>query len=335
MECFKVINPGLFTSVQDMGRFGYERQGVPVSGVMDEFSFRVANMLVGNAENTPALEITLLGPTLEVLQDTVVAVTGAWMRPVVDGREMPCWSSFPVRKGETLSFAPVKAGCRAYMAVLGGFAGDTVMGSVSTYTRGGIGGVKGRRLEKGDILSREGDEFFAHFFKVREEYIPHYSSEEEIRIILGPQHDYFSRESLELFLNSTYTITKDADRMGYRLDGPEIKAKEKHDIITDGILPGAVQIPGNGKPIIMLKDAQTTGGYAKIATVVSTDLSKLAQLKPGDRINFRAISLQEAHQLLQKMEYVLDDIRKTLVPSRYFDVTVDGTVYNVNIELLK
>jgi allophanate hydrolase subunit 2 len=123
--------------------------------------------------------------------------------------------------------------------------------------------------------------------------------------------------------------------MGYRLDGPVIKAKEKHDIITDGIMPGAVQIPGNGKPIIMLKDAQTTGGYAKIATVISIDLSKLAQLKPGDRIKFSAISVEEAHQLLKKKEEVLNKIKETLVPSRYFDVTVNGRVFNVNIDILK
>jgi biotin-dependent carboxylase-like uncharacterized protein len=335
MECFKVINPGLFTSVQDMGRFGYESQGVPVSGAMDEFAFRVANMLVGNDENAPVLEMTLMGPTLEVTQDSVVAVTGAWMNPLVNGVERPCWSSFPVRKGETLSFAPVKTGCRVYMAVSGGFDGDVVMGSVSTYTRGSIGGIKGRRLEKGDVLSLKRHTLFTHFFKVNEEYIPHYSAEEEIRIVPGPQHDYFSREVIELFLNSTYTITKDSDRMGYRLDGPAIKAKEKHDIITDGIMPGAVQIPGNGKPIIMLKDAQTTGGYAKIATVISIDLSKLAQLKPGDRIKFSAISVEEAHQLLKKKEEVLNKIKETLVPSRYFDVTVNGRVFNVNIDILK
>ncbi|MDI3481939.1 MAG: antagonist of KipI [Tepidanaerobacteraceae bacterium] len=335
MECFKVISPGLFTTMQDMGRFGYESQGVPVSGAMDEFAFRVANMLVGNDENAPVLEMTLMGPALEAIQDTVVAVTGACMTPLVNGTQRPCWSCFPVKKGETLTFAPAKAGCRAYLAVPGGFEGDAVMGSVSTYIRGGIGGVKGRRLEKGDVLSLKRHASFSRFFKVREEYIPQYLPEEEIRVIPGPQYDYFPKEAIELFTSSTYTITKDSDRMGYRLEGPNIRAKETHDIITDGLLPGAVQIPGNGKPIIMLKDAQTTGGYAKIATAISVDLSRLAQLKPGDRIKFRPVSLEEAHRLLKEEEEVLNKIKETLVPSRYFDMTVNGRVFNVNIDILK
>lgn len=333
MECFKVISPGLFTTIQDKGRYGYERQGVPISGAMDEFAFRVSNMLLDNPEDAPALEITLLGPSLEVLKDTVVAVTGAILTPLVNGKERPCWSSFPVRKGDTLTFTPVKSGCRAYMAVPGGFEGDIVMGSASTYTRGNIGGLKGRRLEKGDILFQK-EAPSGSFYRVKEEYIPFYSNEEEIRIVPGPQHDYFSKEAFELFINSTYTITNESDRMGYRLDGPIIKAKERHDIITDGLLPGAVQIPGNGKPIIMLKDAQTTGGYAKIGTVISADLSKLAQLKPQDRIRFKAISLEEAHELLKEKEAVLNKISQAFVPVKYFNVSVNGEIFDVSLEIV-
>jgi biotin-dependent carboxylase-like uncharacterized protein len=334
VECFKVINPGLFTTIQDMGRFGYESQGVPTAGAMDEFSFRVANILAGNDESAPALEITVMGPTLEVMEDVTVAVAGAEMPPLVNGSPRACWSSFPVRKGDVLSFGAIKSGCRAYLAVSGGFQADVIMGSASTYIRGGIGGVRGRRIEKGDILSSKDAGSISIFRKVLDEFIPSYSDEAEIRVIPGPQGDHFTEEALKLFFSSTYTITKDSDRMGYRLEGPEIRAIEKHDIITDGLLPGAVQIPGNGKPIIMMKDAQTTGGYTKIATVISADLALLAQLKPGDRLRFKAVDISEAHRILMESEHKIKKIRETLKPLRYFDVNVNGRSYDVSVETL-
>ena len=332
MECFRVINPGLLTTIQDLGRFGYESQGVPTSGAMDEFAFRIANILVGNEENAPCLEITLIAPTLEVLRDTMIAVTGAEIQPLVNGFPRPCWSSFPVKKGDIISFSPMKSGCRAYLAVAGGFKGEWVMNSVSTYTRGKLGGIKGRRIEKDDIL--ETGTFEGEFTpkKVREEYIPSYSSEEELRVVLGPQDDYFEKEAIEVFLSSAYVITKDSDRMGYRLEGPQIKAKERYDIISDGLLPGVVQVPANGKPIVILKDAQTTGGYTKIATVISVDLSKIAQLKPGDRVRFKAVTLPEAHQILKETEDKIRKIKETLKEIKYFTVKVNSEYYDVSVE---
>jgi biotin-dependent carboxylase-like uncharacterized protein len=334
MECFRVLSQGLFTTIQDIGRFGYESQGVPTSGAMDEFALRIANILVGNDENAPCLEITLMGPTLEVLSDVMIAVTGAEIQPLVNGFPRPCWSSFPVQKGDIVSFGPIKSGFRAYLAVAGGFKGNLIMNSVSTYTRGKLGGIKGRRIEKDDILISGVSQSGLDARKVRDEYIPSYSSEEEIRIILGPQDDYFDEEAIKVFLSSTYVITKDSDRMGYRLEGPEIKAKERHDIITDGLLPGAIQIPGNGKPIIILKDAQTTGGYTKIATVISVDLSKLAQLKPGDKVRFRAVDLFEAHKILVETENKIKEIKETLKVLKYFKVKVNDRYYDVGVEPL-
>ncbi|KHO62764.1 KipI antagonist [Thermoanaerobacter sp. YS13] len=333
MECFKILEPGLFTTIQDLGRFGYESQGVPTSGAMDEFAFRVANRLLENEENDACLEITLVGPTLEALTDTFVAVTGAEMQPLVNDIPRPMWSSFPVRKGDIISFSPIKSGLRVYLAVKGGFKGDYVMGSVSTYTRGKLGGFKGRRLEKGDILEKNpSSQASLQAKKVRERYIPSYSSEEEVRVILGPQDDYFEEEAIKVFLTSSYIISKDSDRMGYRLEGPFLKAKERYDIVSDGLLPGAVQVPANGQPIVILKDAQTTGGYTKIATVISSDLSKIAQLKPGDRIRFKAITLEEAHRALEEMEKLIDEIEISAKEIKYFTVKVDKESFDVSVE---
>ncbi|KXG74504.1 KipI antagonist [Fervidicola ferrireducens] len=332
MATFRVLQPGLLTTIQDLGRYGYESQGVPTSGAMDEFAFRVANILLGNEENAPALEITVLGPTLEVLEDVAVAVTGAQLPVEVNGKKRMVWTSFPLKKGDVLSIGAVSSGCRAYLAVNGGFKADVVMGSASAYTRGKLGGLEGRPLKKEDLLFRELEKKPTKFYRVDERYVPTYENVAEIRVILGPQDDYFDEDNIKLFLNSTYTITKDSDRMGYRLEGPQIRAKEKHDIITDGIVPGAIQIPANGNPIIMLKDAQTTGGYAKIATCIWSDLPKLAQLKPGDRIRFKAISVEEAQKVVGDLEKSIEQIKATLKIVNYFDITVNGKHYDVVLE---
>ncbi|AZT90912.1 biotin-dependent carboxyltransferase [Caldicellulosiruptor changbaiensis] len=334
MECFKVLNPGFFTTIQDLGRYGYESQGVPNAGAMDEFALRIANILVDNHENAPCLEITLVGPVLEVLNDTMIAVAGAEIQPLVNGFSRPCWSSFPVRKGDVITFRPVKSGFRAYLAVAGGLKGEFAMGSFSTYVNGKLGGVKGRPIAKGDILESGVPKHGLVPKKIRDEFLPIYSEEEEIRVILGPQDNYFTKEAIEIFLNSTYLITEDSNRMGYRLEGPPIKAKEKHDIITDGVVPGSIQVPANGKPIILLKDAPTTGGYVKIATVISPDLSKLAQLKPGDRLKFKAIDLLQAHQVLSEFEDKIGQIKKSLNMVRYFHVRINEKDYDIGLEIL-
>ncbi|BCS80670.1 5-oxoprolinase subunit C family protein [Anaerocellum diazotrophicum] len=334
MKCFRVLSPGLFTTIQDMGRLGFESQGVPPSGAMDEFALRVANILVGNQENAPCLEITMIGPILEVLSDTTIAVTGAQIEVFVNGFSRPVWSSFPVQKGDIISFGDVKAGFRAYLAVAGGFKGTSVMGSVSTYVRGRLGGINGRQLQQNDILESNLAEQSLFYKKVRDDFVPSYSNEEQIRVILGPQDNFFSKEVIDIFLNSVYTITEDSDRMGYRLEGPELRAKEKHDIITDGVVPEAIQVPPNGEPIILLKDAPTTGGYVKIATVISPDLSKLAQLKPGDRVRFKEVELTQAHKILAEFERKIDEIKRNLVILRYFKVKINEKNFDIVVEEL-
>lgn len=335
MKLAKVLNPGLFTTVQDIGRFGYESLGTPTSGAMDEFSFKIANILVGNDVNEPVLEATFLGPSLEFLEDAFISVTGAEMTPIInDTSKRPVWSSFHVKKGDVLTFSPATEGCRGYIAVAGGIKVERVMGSASTYVRGKLGGISGRPLKKGDIIESNNVNIEDRMpCKVKSDYIPTFEDQITVRVILGPQDDYFSEDSIKKFLSSTYTLTNESDRMGFRLDGPEIRPIDnKYDIITDGLIPGAVQIPGNGKPIIMMKDAQTTGGYVKIANVISVDLPKLAQMKPNDRLRFEEISLDEAHVLLKDFNRIITRIKEELVSYRCFAVKVNNISYDVVLE---
>ncbi len=334
MNIFEVIEPGFFTTIQDLGRYENESEGVPNSGAMDEYSFRIANLLLNNDENCPALEITLIGPKLLVLNDVVVALTGADMQPVVNGIKRSNWCSMPLLKGDLLSFLPMKSGLRSYLAIPGGFKSNIAFGSSSTYTRGGIGGINGRRLVPGDILEMASDSLYDTEIipkKMSKNFIPTHINMQEIKVILGPQDDYFPPETIKTFLQSSFKITNNIDRMGYRLDGPQIVSYGENNIITDGIVPGSIQIPPNGKPIIIMKDAQTTGGYAKIATVISTDLQKIAQMKPGDKIKFKNISLQEAHEDLKSNERRIKLAVSNLKQVKYFMVTVDEKKYDVSL----
>lgn len=295
-----MVDPGLLTTVQDLGRFGHQRVGVPPSGPMDRAAFLVANRLVGNPDAAAALECTIKGPRLEVRQAAVIAVTGAPMGFTVNGQEAPSWTAVGVRPGDVLWFQMASAGCRAYLAVAGGIDVPLALGSRSTYLRGRLGGLGGRALQKGDLLpvgspapgsGREGR-------TVREALRPAYPAERECRVILGPQDDRFTAEGIRAFLEGPYDVTPQADRMGYRLKGPVITHARGHDIVSDGIPLGGIQVPGEGQPIVLLVDRQTTGGYTKIATVIGVDIGAIGQTRPGQRIRFRRVTLEEAHAAL-------------------------------------
>ncbi len=312
---FRVLKPGIFTTVQDLGRHGYQKYGVPVAGAMDEFALRAGNLLVGNAEDDAALEITLLGPKLELLEDAVLAITGADLGASVGGKPLPLWKSVALRKGSQISFGRPRSGARAYLAVAGGIDVPKVMGSRSTYVRGKLGGFHGRPLQAGDELPVGRSSRPVPGRKLPEHLVPRYGVPGYggiVRVILGPQDDYFTSESLELFLSSAYRVLPVSDRMGYRLEGPKLKHRQGADIISDAIPPGAVQVPGHGAPIVMLADRQTTGGYAKIATVISADLPVLAQLRPGDGVSFKSVSMVEAITALREQQAALQAIRKQL-----------------------
>jgi antagonist of KipI len=306
----EVLDGGMLTTVQDLGRTGYERFGVPVAGAMDPFALRAANWLVGNPPEAAALEITLAGPRLRATEKCLVAVTGADLGLRVNGWDLPAWKAVFVRQGWTIESrrgaarcAPV--GCRAVLAVAGGIDVAPVMDSRSTYLSGGFGGFEGRALRRGDLVpvgpvgfhlpERAGRTFPHHL-------IPSCSDAPTIRVVLGPQDDYFTDEGIATFLSGEYEVSSASDRMGCRLQGPQIVHKDATGIISDGIPLGAVQVPPDGQPIVMLADRQTTGGYPKIATVISADIPLLAQCVPGQsRVRFEAVGIEEAQASYREM----------------------------------
>jgi biotin-dependent carboxylase-like uncharacterized protein len=296
-----VVDPGLLTTVQDLGRPGHGRVGIPPSGPLDRPALVLANRLVGNPDGAAALELTLKGPRLEVHRPGVVAVTGADMGFTVNGGPAPAWAAVEVRAGDVLGFRMASAGCRAYLALAGGVDVPTVLGSRATYLRGRLGGLEGRALRKGDLLPGGSP---AHpparvtGRAVPPAARPAYPAEVECRVVPGPQADRFTPAGWAAFLGGPYTVTPQADRMGYRLEGPRIEHARGHDIVSDGIPLGGIQVPGEGQPIVLLVDRQTTGGYTKIATVFSGDVARIGQTRPGHRVRFRQVSLPEAHAAL-------------------------------------
>jgi KipI family sensor histidine kinase inhibitor len=347
---FTVIKAGMLTTVQDAGRIGYQQYGVPVSGVMDSYAYRAANLLVGNETEAAVLEVTLLGPEIEFSREMVIAVTGGDLTPQLNRQDLSMWQSHLVKPGDRLSFKGVRNGCRSYIAFNGGLEIPQVMGSRSTFTRGGIGGVEGRALKAGDRLRvRETDQNPDGLKDrlINSAQMP-VSDPQIIRVVPGPQDDAFTDAGISTFYREIYTVTNDSDRMGCRLEGPVIEHHSQADIISDGIAMGAVQVPGHGMPIIMMADRQTTGGYTKIATVISADLPKMAQMKPGSRITFQQVTVEEARQLLLELEAGLkttaapqekqtqkNDLQQINGSGRRFRISVSGRDYEVTLRELK
>lgn len=302
---FDVIKPGLSTTIQDLGRTGYQQYGVVVSGAMDEFALRVSNLLVGNKQDEATLEVIIMGPKFRLLTDTVLSICGADLSPKLDGEDIPLWKRVPVKKGQILSFGQPKNGAYAYIAVAGGIEVPTVMESRSTYTKAAIGGIEGRALQKGDQIKMGIKEVTPAGIGVSSAYIPKYGSGKRIRVILGPDQGAFDQASMTRFLSEKYKVSTQSDRMGSRLEGPALSFVNGPDIISDAILPGAIQVPANGQPIVLLADRQTAGGYARIATVISTDLPYVAQLLPGSELSFEAVAVEEAQRLYVEREKFL------------------------------
>ena len=323
MGVIKIIKPGLYTTVQDKGRIGFQRYGIPVAGAMDDFSFRVANILVGNDENEAVIEATFLGPSIQLNFDGYIAITGAYMDPRVNGTKVKMWRSLKVDKGGILEFSGATEGLRTYIAFGGGLDIDEILNSKSTYVRGALGGFKGRKLSADDEIPINVDKSKAEPGKyIPLGYIPGYPKEINVRVILGPQDDHFSSEVIETFLNSPYKITAEADRMGYRLEGPTLSHIKGPDIISDGIAIGSVQVPGHGFPIVMMADRQTTGGYTKIATVATADLPCLAQMGPGDAMHFQRVTIEEGQKLYKQYEENIENIKVRVKDINIRDVLI-------------
>ena len=301
----EVIAPGLQTTVQDLGRIGFQDVGLPASGPLDRISLRLANALVGNPPGTPALEMLMLGPTFGVRADSMrVALVGGNSDieiGVGHARVVPAGRSVRLVRGEVFRVRGFGDTVCAYLAIEGGPSIVPLLGSTSTYVRSGIGGFHGRALRQGDCLS-----LALATVDVRDEHAlsrpldP--ALEQPVRVVLGPQLDYFTDDAAATLLSSDYVISNQADRMGYRLDGPALAHAKGYNIVSDGTVAGAIQVPGSGQPIILMVDNQTTGGYPKIATVISADIPVVGRRKPGRAIRFVAVDVEDALRLRREQE---------------------------------
>lgn len=336
-----ILKPGLMSMVQDLGRTGYQKEGVATNGAMDSWALRMANILVGNQEQEACLEITLVGPSIRFEADHVIAITGGDLSVTINRCPVPLLRPVLVNKGSILTFGQAKTGCRAYLAFSGGIDVPIVLGSKSTYLRAGLGGYKGRVLDKDDIIQigekkpenlhnhsdrynknqtnnfqKEGDETENFTFKASHWFVdPQLQSFDEkkiIRIIPAGDWDLFTDEAKKALLSEPFKITSKSDRMGYRLEGPLLETSENIEMISESVALGTIQVPADGQPIILLHDRQTTGGYPKMANVITADIPKLAQVKPGDSITFSQTTVANAQELLIEKEQQFHFIKRRI-----------------------
>ena len=309
-----IQEPGLFTTVQDEGRYGYQQFGVTPSGPMDARSFHIANLLVGNDLGEGTLEMTFQGPTMKFEEANIVAVTGADMKPTLNGKPVPMYEAFAVEKDDVLKFQFAMNGSRGYVAFAGGLDIPLLMDSKSTLASKGLGGVDGRKLQKDDRIGFTAPKTELPHMESRKVAKPQFPDKEVVlRVIRGPQDDCFSEEEIRKFFWYGFKITNEFDRMGCRLERSEpVKHLQDGNIISDGIACGSIQVPSNGQPIILLADRQSVGGYTKIGTVISVDLPKLAQAKPGMHVRFVDVSLELAQELYVRELEELEQADKLL-----------------------
>ncbi|OMP66235.1 5-oxoprolinase subunit C family protein [Domibacillus epiphyticus] len=318
----KVKNPGLQTTVQDYGRIGFYEVGMPPSGAMDKYSYTASNLLVGNDENAAVLEVTYLGPVLEFQQDAVIAITGGEIPPKINGEPVSMWETLSIKAGDELSFDFVKGGARVYLAVAGGIDVPQIMDSRSTYTLCGIGGLEGRALQAGDVLQVGTDHH--HVVKsgtrILEELIPVFSKRHEIRVVIGLCSYRLTEESKERFFSIDWTVTPEANRVGYRFKGERLNFVEREQPFGAGSNPsnvvdlgypiGSIQVPDGIEPIALLNDAVTGGGYATVCTIISTDLNKMAQIKTNEKVRFIPVAIEEALQARKEHKQKILQMKK-------------------------
>jgi biotin-dependent carboxylase-like uncharacterized protein len=308
-EVLRVIKPGIFTTIQDLGRPNAISSGVPPGGAMDRFAHRAANLLVGNDEGAATLECTLRGPDLEVLASCLVAITGADMAIHVNGRPEPMWTGMFLRAGDQISFEARRSGARAYIAVGGGMAGDRWLGSLSTYLLAGRGGMHGRQLLARDVIEVAGRATTTPAVSGR--HLPHNLrpdyADHSLAAIPGPHVKRLSAEGRKLLFGSPFKVSRDADRMGYRLEGPGLDPSGD-ELLSFGLAAGAIQLPRSGQPILLMADHQTAGGYPVVATLVSAAMPTAAQLLPGDELSFKETSVDAALRMRAAQREALDSL---------------------------
>lgn len=307
MNSLEILRSGLLTTVQDLGRPGYSRYGVPPSGAMDPFALEMGNILVGNPRATEGLEMTMTGIKARFLLRTIIGITGGTGSFTLNGQKISCWRSLLIKPGDVLDIEPITSGCRTYLTITGGITVSDVLGSKSTYLPARFGGLQGRILKRGDLLPGlplpEGRTFQAR--NLAYDRIPDYSKPCTVRVIPGPNQALFSEEMLGTFYTNSYKVTTKSNRMGYHLQGPSLKSNQSGNLLSDAVVTGAIQVPPNGQPIILAADHQTTGGYPILGVIASVDFPKVAQLSTGKELSFQAISLEAAQSLRREQERFL------------------------------
>lgn len=305
-----IEKPGMLTTVQDLGRRGFQQYGVIVSGAMDDYSLQLANILVGNTRGEAVLEVTMGGLRFRTTDHCVIAVTGATVHATLNDETLPCYRPVPLKPGDVVQLGPLLDGCRNYIAFRGGLILPPVMASKSTYLRASLGGYHGRALKRGDTIQVE-----AHTAEVvRWQAEPaHYNRTEwTIRFMAGPEWAQFTEASQQHFTSRIYQVTPAADRMGYRLNGPGLARREATELLSDAVLFGTIQVSNDGQPTVLLADRQTTGGYARIAQVIASDVHLFGQMKPGDSIRFTQISLEESYRALSEQLHHLRTLTQAI-----------------------
>jgi antagonist of KipI len=314
MPVIQVLSPGLFTTVQDLGRYGYGPLGVSASGAADPIALRTGNLLVGNVESAPGLEMTLLGGTFLFPEGGLVALTGSDFGADLDRSPLPMWTACQVRPGQVLRTGPTRSGARTYLSVRGGIAVKLLLGSASTHVLSGLGGLDGRPLRKGDIL-HTGNAANAAMQWIRPippETLERLRPRKVLRTTVAPQTDLFSADVVRGFYTNPYTVTEESNRMGLRLEGVMLETPHSGQMITEGVSLGAIQVPPGGQPIILFVEQQTTGGYPKIANVVSADLPSVGQLRPRDEIRFEFVTPAAALALIREQERLLAELSSSV-----------------------
>ena len=322
----KVRRPGLLTTVQDLGRHGYQRDGVSVGGAMDVMALRVANLLVGNPDGAAALEFALLGPTIEFTQGHLIAICGGRMSPVIGGKPVPEGRPVLVRAGAVLSFGGCTQGACACMAVAGGIDVPVVLGSRGTHLRAGFGGLGGQALRVGDTLpvgapselsiristglAGRTELFVPTEWSVSAAALPRYAANPTIRTTRGSHFGLFDEESRKAIFGRRFRIAPQSDRMGYRLAGPRLALARPYEPISEPVCAGTIQVPPEGQPIVLMADRQTTGGYPRIGQVITVDLPLIAQSKAGETLTFAEVSLEDAERLFAARERTIEEVRE-------------------------